>query len=279
MKHGAEVGLLVADVDGTLLTPDKTLTESAVHAVERLRAAGIEVALTSGRPPRGMEMLIAPLSITTPLAAFNGGAFVRPDLAVIEEHRLGPEPARAAAELIRGHGLDLWVYCGSEWYVRDPGAPHVAQEQGTVEFAPKVLDDLSSVLARAIKIVGVSDDHAAMARCEADAQQLGAGVSAARSQPYYLDITHRDANKAAVVRHLARALALSTDEIATIGDMPNDVPMFEASGLSIAMGNASPEVQGRAQYVTADNREEGFARAALEIVLPRAPAGRRKGSP
>ena len=54
--------LLIADVDGTLLTQDKVLTRRAVEAVHRLRAAGIAFAVTSGRPPRGMTMLIEPLA-------------------------------------------------------------------------------------------------------------------------------------------------------------------------------------------------------------------------
>ncbi len=74
------IRLLVADVDGTLVTPDKVLTRRAIAAVAELRQAGILFALTSGRPPRGMQMLIAPLELETPLAAFNGGLIVDPDM-------------------------------------------------------------------------------------------------------------------------------------------------------------------------------------------------------
>src|SRR5580692_6724576 len=79
------VRLLLADVDGTLVTPDKVLTQRAIDAVEALGAAGVLFALTSGRPPRGMSMLIEPLRITTPVAAFNGGLIVEPDMTVIEQ--------------------------------------------------------------------------------------------------------------------------------------------------------------------------------------------------
>src|SRR5215471_19188994 len=79
------VRLLIADVDGTLVTREKVLTERARAAVGQMRGAGIEFAITSGRPPRGMQMLIEPLALTTPIAAFNGGLFVKPDLTVIEQ--------------------------------------------------------------------------------------------------------------------------------------------------------------------------------------------------
>ena len=73
-----KISLLLADVDGTLVTHDKVLTERARRAVHRLYDRGIRFAITSGRPPKGMAMLITPLEITTPIAGFNGGLFVRP---------------------------------------------------------------------------------------------------------------------------------------------------------------------------------------------------------
>jgi Cof subfamily protein (haloacid dehalogenase superfamily) len=242
------VRLMVIDVDGTLLTPDKVLTERAVRAVRQLREARVEVALTSGRPPRGLNMLIEPLGLTTPLAAFNGGMSVKPDITIIEQRTLSPEAARQAVELIRRHGLDVWVYREADWYLTDPGAPHVAQEQRAVRFSPTVLATLGDLLDRAVKIVGVSDDLAAVARCEAEAQHLG-GVSAARSQPYYLDVTHPDANKGMVVKYLSHMLCIPRGQTATIGDMPNDVQMFRGSRVSIAMGNASAEVKRQASSV------------------------------
>ena len=159
------VRLMVVDVDGTLLTPDKVLTERAAQAVRDLRKARVEVALTSGRPPRGLSMLIEPLGLTTPLAGFNGGMFVNPDLTIIEQRTLPPEAAHAAVELIRRHGLDVWVYRDADWYITDPKAPHVDREQHTVRFAPTVVPGLGDLLDKAVKIVGVSDDLAAVARC------------------------------------------------------------------------------------------------------------------
>jgi HAD superfamily hydrolase (TIGR01484 family) len=94
--QSGRISLVVADVDGTLVTADKVLTERAAKAVKALHAAGIAFAITSGRPPRGMQMLIAPLDLQTPIAAFNGGIFVRPDMTVIEQHVLAPDAAKRA---------------------------------------------------------------------------------------------------------------------------------------------------------------------------------------
>jgi len=101
------------------------------------------------------------------------------------------------------------------------------------------------------KVVGVSDDRDKVQRCEAEAQAaFGQRETANRSQPYYLDVTNKNANKGAVVAYLAQHFGVPEEEIATIGDQPNDVLMFKRSGFSIAMGNASDEVKAQAAAVT-----------------------------
>ena len=272
----SRIRLLVADVDGTLVTRDNRLTAGACEAVARLRAAGVALAITSGRPPRGMAMLVGPLGLTTPIAAFNGAMYVQPDLTtVVQQCPLPLAVATEAANYLLAAGLDVWVYRGADWFIRDAAAPHAAHEQHTVQFAPTVIGDLRGVLEGAVKIVGVSDDHALVARAEAELRQrVGAHVSAARSQLYYLDVTHPDANKGMVVRFDARVLGIPLEEVAAIGDMPSDVLMFGVAARGIAMGNASPEVQRTARYVTTSNEEEGFARAVEAFVLgggPRSP--------
>jgi Cof subfamily protein (haloacid dehalogenase superfamily) len=268
MTESRQISLLLADVDGTLVTHDKILTGRAREAVNGLYRAGIRFAITSGRPPKGMAMLIEPLAIDTPIAGFNGGLFVHPDLTIIEERVLAPDVAKQTVDLILKHGLDAWVYAGNDWLVRDAKAPHVDREAWTVKFEPKAVKDFGSALDKAVKIVGVSDDLDRVRNCEADAQAaLGAHATAARSQPYYLDVTHPDANKGFVAGYLSRTLGIPKDEIATIGDQPNDVLMFKQSGFSIAMGNASDEVKQQASAVTDSYDNEGFAKAVECFLL------------
>jgi Cof subfamily protein (haloacid dehalogenase superfamily) len=263
------IRLMIADVDGTLVTQQKVLTDRAIRAVDKLRETGIAFAITSGRPPRGMAMLIEPLKLTTPIAGFNGGLFVRPDLSIIDAKTLPADVSPQAVKTILSGGLDVWVYRGNDWFVRTRHGPHVDREEWTVKFPPTVVPNFDGLLDNVSKIVGVSDDLDAVARCETAARaEFGTHVSAARSQPYYLDVTHPQANKGSVVRRLSREMNIPMEQIATIGDMPNDVLMFALGGLSIAMGNASAEVQRAARHVTASNEAEGFALAVEQFVLP-----------
>ena len=268
MAEKRKISLVLADVDGTLVTEEKVLTKRAQVAVRALHERGIRFAITSGRPPLGMAMLFDALELLTPIAGFNGGLFVKRDLAILKQNTVPPDIARQAIDLIREHGLDAWVYSGNDWLITKPGAPHVAREAWTVKFEPKLVANFDDRLDHVAKIVGVSDDHDRVQRAEADAQAaFGQRATANRSQPYYLDITNKDANKGAVVAYLSEHLEVPADEIATIGDQPNDVLMFKRSGLSIAMGNASDEVKAQATATTDSYNDEGFAKAMERFVL------------
>jgi Cof subfamily protein (haloacid dehalogenase superfamily) len=265
-----KISALVSDVDGTLVTPDKILTEANRAAAARLGAAGIAFAIISSRPPRGLRMLTGPLALTTPLAGFNGGVFVTPKLAQTRAHLLEPALARRAVERIGARGAQAWVFTVRDWLVRDPDAPYVAHERRTVQFDPVVVDDFGDALGAAGKIVAVSEDFELLKRLEAEARAaFRAEASVARSQPYYLDFTHPLANKGTALLEFSKLLAIPPAEIAVIGDGGNDVAMFERAGLAIAMGNASAEVRAAADLVTGSNRDDGFAEAVERFILRR----------
>lgn len=145
--------LVPADVDGALVTREKVLTEAAKAAARELRDAGVTLAITSGRPPRGMEMLIEPLSLGGAISGCNGGEVVNPDLSIIESHAPDPAAAAQVLKLILDAGLDAWVYTESDWLIRDLEAPHVARERWTVKFDPKVVAAFTdALLSCAVKI-------------------------------------------------------------------------------------------------------------------------------
>jgi hydroxymethylpyrimidine pyrophosphatase-like HAD family hydrolase len=170
MAGNHKISLVLADVDGTLVTEEKILTERARDAVNALQHAGILFAITSGRPPLGMAMLFDVLDIETPIAGFNGGLFVDRHLTILEQKTVPPDVARQAIDLMRARGLDTWVYSGNDWLITKAVAPHVAREAWTVKFPPKVVPDIREHLQQVAKIVAVSDDLDKVRRCEAEAQ-------------------------------------------------------------------------------------------------------------
>src|SRR5262245_19893548 len=192
--------LVIADIDGTLVTKEKLLTPRSVDAVRRLNEAGILFGITTGRPPAGTKMLIDALPDLKFIAGFNGGVVVRRDFSLFKENLLPAPVAEQVVQIILEHQMDAWLYTDKEWFVRDPGAYRVDREQETVQFPPKVVPTFDGLFDRVAKIVGVSENQDLVARCEKDLQQrFGESVSAARSTPSYVDVTHPNANKGEVV--------------------------------------------------------------------------------
>jgi Cof subfamily protein (haloacid dehalogenase superfamily) len=268
-NKGSSIRLLIADIDGTLVTKEKLLTPRSIEAAGKLNEAGIMFGVTTGRPPAGARMLISFLPHLRFIAGFNGGVIVNRDLLLFAENLLAAEVAEEVVQIILEHRIDVWLYTDKDWFLRDPQAYRVERETKTVQFGPKIVARFDGLFDRVAKIVGVSEDYDAVVRCEKDVQtRCGKRVSAARSQPYYLDVTHPEANKGQVVLIASKLFGIPQEQIATIGDMANDITMFKNSGLSIAMGNASPEVQRAATFVTASNQEEGFATAVEEFIFP-----------
>lgn len=266
------ISLVVSDVDGTLVTTDKVLTARSCDAVRRLDAAGIAFSIVSSRPPFGLRMLVEPLRLRLPMGGYNGGALALPDLTIVEQRLLPPDVARQAIAILRAAGADIWAFAGDRWLVENPDGANIAREERTILVPPTIIRHLDDHLDDAIaKLVGVSDDFDRLTAGEAAMRRmLGAKATIARSQRYYLDITPAGTDKGAAVAALARRLDIPTEEIATIGDMENDVAMFRRSGLGIAMGNASDAVRREAGAVTLSNDDDGFAAAVERLILPRA---------
>jgi Cof subfamily protein (haloacid dehalogenase superfamily) len=259
--------LVVSDVDGTLLTKDKTLTDGARAAVRRLHDAGIGFTITSSRPTIGMRFLVEPLAITLPLGAFNGSAIVDPQLNPIEQHLIPTLAVERSLGVLDQFGIDTWLFTHDKWLTRNGDGEYVPNEKRAIRADPTVVADFSPYLSVACKIVGSSADAELLQRCEAAMlEAVGAQATAVRSQSYYLDVTPPGCDKGTFVQAMARRLGISTDAVATIGDMENDLAMFHKSGLSIAMGNATDDIKQVATRVTASNEDEGFAKA-IEMIL------------
>ncbi len=264
------IRLVVSDVDGTLVGPDHHLGAATLEAAAGLAAAGIPLALVSSRPPRGMVGFVDPLALTAPLTGFNGAMTVTPSLEPIDEL---PVPAPVAAEVLAALSsttVELWAFEGSRWLVADPDGARVQRHAADVGYEPEVVDDVAAAVAdRSVtKLVGVSDDHDAVAEAERRVRAAcAASVSATRSQPCYLDVTVAGADKGSAVRELCRLLDVDPASVLAIGDGANDVAMFEVAGTGVAMGNAAPEVQSAATFVTGRSADGGWASALVDRVL------------
>jgi len=261
------IELVVTDVDGTLVGSDRTLAASTIKAAARLRAAGCRLALVSARATAGLDVLLGPLGIDTPRAGFNGGVILHPDGSVVREFVIDQAAAAEAVRLLEAAGLDVWVFASNAWYLTNPDAHYIASEQRSILMDWRTVDTLAPRLSDVHKIMGSSRDFALV---EQTAQllhdALGDRANVQRSQHYYIDVTPPEADKGRALEVIAMALGIELAAVAAIGDMPNDLAMFRRAGLSIAMGNALPEVKQQAGHVVADNDSGGWSEAIALIL-------------
>jgi Cof subfamily protein (haloacid dehalogenase superfamily) len=260
------IKLVVSDVDGTLVTKDKRVTEAASAAAQKLGAAGIGFTIVSSRPTIGMEFLIAPLKLSLPFGAFNGSAIVDPTMRPIEQHLIPTATVQRAIAVLEQFHVDIWLFTSAQWLARNPDGEYVGHEARAIKHDPTIVASFAPYLDQVCKIVGASSDPQLLMRCEAAMQQtVGKDATAAQSQTY-LDVTPPGHDKGTFVAAMAGRLGVRLEEVATIGDMANDLPMFARSGLSFAMGNAADDIKRHATHVTDTNEEDGFAKA-MDVIL------------
>jgi Cof subfamily protein (haloacid dehalogenase superfamily) len=263
------IRFLLSDMDGTLLLPDHTLSQRTIEAVRSLREAGVLFSLATGRPPKAMLQTIEALGIDLPTAAFNGGTIVNPDGSLLVAHYLPATAALTTLTLLADQpDIEVWVFSGGDWLVKDPNGPMVPREQHGLGYPPVTVERFEPFLQRIDKIVAASNNAELLIELEARLLSLVDGqAQVSRSQPVYLDVTAMLANKGEALATLAEYLGVSLEQTAAIGDGGNDPAMFHRAGFSIAMGQAEEAVKLQADVVTGANTEDGAAEAIEQYIL------------
>jgi len=194
-----------------------------------------------------------------------------PDGQVLSSRLLAENTVREVLAYLQAKNIAPWLFTPSEWLLIDPAGDYVAWESRTVKMPYRQVSSFNDVLTQAGKIMAASKDEAKLAQAETDLQALlGDRAAVHLSQTYYLDITHPDGNKGHAVRAIAQMLGIDMADVAVIGDMGNDVPMFDVAPFSIAMGQSPEVVKRRARFTTDSNENDGWAKAVTTIILPHA---------
>ncbi|WP_040507353.1 Cof-type HAD-IIB family hydrolase [Gluconobacter morbifer] len=265
-----QIRMVVSDMDGTLLTPDKTMTPATLAMAKALQERGIPLCLASARPPAAMIRYIDQLGLTGQNAGFNGGIIFSPDGTATVSRILSPDVLSVVCDMLHVHGIETWFLRQSEWLVLDAASPFVENERRITGLQPHQVADLRQHFDGIGKVMGVSNNYDLLQDVETElSSMLGGEASVRRSSEMLLDITPALANKGEAVRELAAAHGVQPHEVACLGDAHNDLPMFRVAGLTIAMGQAEDDVKAAAQVTTDTNERDGWARAVERYILPR----------
>lgn len=258
--------LIVLDVDGTLLTSDKSILPSTRQSVKALVARGHCVALASARPPRSVQALSYDLigSDAPELVALNG-AFVTRGRTTLLERTIAASSATVIIRAVREQGLETNLFAAWDWLV-DAMSWRVQAEAATVGFAPTRVADLAARQEPAHKLllIGAPENTARFRDC-VNASDLG--VLATLSKPTYCEVTAAGVSKAEAIGFIAAALAIGQAATIAFGDGENDLMMIKRAGIGVAMGNGVATLKRTADHVTASNDEHGIASALAHLGL------------
>lgn len=265
-----KIRLVITDMDGTLLTPEKTISPQSLQMMRELARRNVRVCLVSSRPPGGIEMYFSKLPIHNAYGALNGGTLFSPDGKVLSSLTLKTSVSQKAIKMLQEYHLQTWLFRKHDWLVQHKDDPLVLEECDELQMRPTIFTDFHQQTHELAKISGCSFNSDALAKANIALQQeLKDVASVSPSHHTLLDVTPLHANKGYALSHLAEYYDVDISQVAAIGDMNNDIPMLEIAGLSIAMGQSKEDVQENAHFVTLSNGQNGWSHAMETYVLPR----------
>jgi Cof subfamily protein (haloacid dehalogenase superfamily) len=262
-------GLIVTDLDDTLLREDLTISDRSKRAIAQAQEKGIRVALATGRMYPSAAPYARELGLTGPILCCQGAEIA--DIETGEPLKITGIPLDLAREALR-YAEELGLYAQyysigdyffeaeseqSEYYRRMSGVqglPLGKKPSGALDFEP-------------IKLLLIADPPRIRQALGEFSEKFGGRLAIAISKSRYLEITHPRANKGAAVAELAQMLGLERGRVMALGDALNDLPMLLWAGFGVAVENADEQVKAQADAVTASNEADGVALAIEQYAL------------
>lgn len=263
------VKLFVTDLDGTLLPSGKDVPRENIEAVQKAVRAGVIVTIATGRMYRAALPVAEALGVDVPIITYNGALIKSTKGKVYHTSYLKPEVIEQVVDFCQEQGWYLQSYSRDDLWV----PVHDAYAQG-YENAQKVTahvvgwDGLREQTQEVCKLLTITDSaEETKRRLAILSERFGTEIAAVQSNACYGEIVNLGVSKAEGLRRLADKLGIAIEDTMAIGDSYNDLPMLQAAGHSVAMGNAVPEVKAVCDYETGRCEDFGFAQAIRELVL------------
>lgn len=274
-----KIRLIAMDMDGTLLLDGgKGIPDGNVAALRAAHAAGIRLALCSGRVPDDMGFYALDMDIPMPILALNGTCTLdRPLGSIIRSDYIDAAVANGIFQLLQEYPLEYGLFGDHELIISPNG---MTEQELLIVFGGNIMrpggrtcirydgEGASELLRRGLnKFMIFASDAAPLMDFQRRLEKDFPQVDVSSSWVNNLEITARGANKGVALTALAAKLGIPMAEVMAIGDNDNDIPMLRAAGVGVAMGNASPNALAAAQYTTLPNHECGVAAAIRAIAL------------
>ena len=269
------IRLIISDIDGTILDNQHQVDPDLKDIIPLLNREQIPFVLASARSPLGMEPIARELGLgDNPLACYNGALVIKGDPQAYEtiiEHPLDKKEIRTFLELVKAEfpSVSINLYSGKDW-IADRLDKWVQIEAAITGEQPVIQNILLPVLDALIPIhkLLLIDEAPVIQKLHDYLQTLDFSKTAFYlSKDNYMEVTAKHVSKEQALHELAQHYQVPLEQVMSIGDNFNDLPMLRLAGLGVAMGNAPEAVKTEAKAVTKSNNEHGVAEAIKEYVL------------
>ncbi len=271
--------LIVADLDGTLLDPTRSVIDLIQSAIPRLRRRGVKFTIATGRAFKGVSAILPRLKLTasTPLALYNGSICI--DAAKRQVFYSLKIQANVTKEVVAwGLSRGLPVLCYPELALRSGGlletpigftvdgipAPHPEPNGYDIKWlSASQVDSAPDCLAVLIDLRDRLTWNLISERF------LHPGVTITQSGSSFLEIRPHGCDKGMAITAIAKQLRIPLSGVLAIGDNDNDIEMLEAAGIGVAVGNASLNLQSVASYSTSLPAAQGCLQVIRLVIAAR----------
>ncbi|MGD6815939.1 Cof-type HAD-IIB family hydrolase [Metabacillus sp. 84] len=279
--------LIAIDLDGTLLSSKLKISGANRNAILKAQEKH-HIMICSGRAPEDIQAVLKEFDLNCDLAGSNG-TVVYSNGVLLSRVSIEEKAARKAAELLDRRNVPYKIYTNegifvlNSWSERTKAALEAWDGKGSISESeyrriteqPKAdgaiklfnqIDDLLNKEGLSIqKFFILTPDPAIKQELLPLLSQLE-GIAPTSSGPNNLEIMNPEGHKGRGLQIMAEQLGIKMEDTVAIGDNFNDVPMMEAAGLSIAMGNADPAVKELCDEETLKNDDDGVAHALESII-------------
>ena len=264
--------LLVTDIDDTLLTTDKRITDKVKDALYLAQEKGVTVAIASGRLPIGVRPFAEELRIPERggcYLAFNGGLILDGQGNILHSDVLEHRYLEAVYTALRPYDVTVLVHTHDKIFTDNNQNSYAYTEPEALHQPLHLLDDLLTDVDWDLHKILIAGEPELLKEVEPVLKaQFGTKLDIFLSAPWFLDVMPKGVNKGRGVRYLAARLGITMDEVIACGDSYNDLSMVQAAGLGVAMHNAEDGLKAAADYITErDCDHDGIAEVVEKFIL------------
>ncbi|SDK58963.1 Cof-type HAD-IIB family hydrolase [Lacicoccus qingdaonensis] len=283
------VKLIAIDMDGTLLTPEHSITPRTILAINKALEQGIQVVIATGRAFYEAHGIVREYDLKIPYICLNGAQIRNEQHEIEENYPMNNDLITEVTDVFKSEDVFYQIYTDKAIYTtsierdidifielaeQSGGDPDVEKirrlmRERIAKTSLKEVDNYREIYERedehVLKFLAASSNKPKLVRTKSYLNEIDQ-LAVSASSYGNIEVTRKGAQKGIALEKMAEELNVDLKDAMAIGDNLNDISMLKRVGTAVAMGNATSEVKAIADVVTGTNIEDGVA-TAIENIL------------